>query len=145
MPDFDYYSINVYEYETDDKTCIQGKKGFGADGEGDDYDTVQATIRTKICEGTDIVYDENYSPRSWDVSAVKNMDNLFYPSTLDDNGRKTHHPHTKCNLDIDGWRTDAVTSMNGMFLKAQSFNQPMNSWRVESVTDMGSMFKQTST
>jgi surface protein len=42
------------------------------------------------------------------------------------------------NMDL--WNTASVTSMNGLFLGATSFNQPIGSWNTSSVTDMNAMF-----
>ena len=41
---------------------------------------------------------------------------------------------------FDGWNVSSVTSMNGMFDTAESFNQDLSTWDVSGVTDMSSMF-----
>ena len=33
-----------------------------------------------------------------------------------------------------------VTNMRGMFIRAESFNQPLNKWNVSKVTNMEEMF-----
>jgi surface protein len=42
------------------------------------------------------------------------------------------------NMDL--WNTTSVTNMNGVFLGATSFNQPIGTWNTSSVTDMNGMF-----
>jgi surface protein len=43
-------------------------------------------------------------------------------------------------LDIGGWDTSNVTSMNNMFLRAGSFNQDIGGWDTSNVTTMDAMF-----
>jgi len=42
------------------------------------------------------------------------------------------------NMDL--WNTASVAGMNGVFLGATSFNQPIGTWNTSSVTDMSGMF-----
>jgi surface protein len=44
---------------------------------------------------------------------------------------------------IDGWNTNTVTNMSGMFYNAQQFNQPIDTWDVSAVTNMSGMFANT--
>jgi surface protein len=41
---------------------------------------------------------------------------------------------------ISGWDTSEVTDMSSLFLRAKSFNQPLNNWDVSRVTNMSGMF-----
>ena len=41
--------------------------------------------------------------------------------------------------EISNWDVSNVTNMGGMFLNAESFNQPLNNWNVSKVTNMASM------
>jgi surface protein len=43
---------------------------------------------------------------------------------------------------MNNWNVTSVTSMNGMFQGASSFNQPIGNWDVSSVNNMGYMFYQ---
>ena len=42
--------------------------------------------------------------------------------------------------EISNWDVSNVTNMGGMFLNAESFNQPLNNWNVSKVTNMNKMF-----
>ena len=42
--------------------------------------------------------------------------------------------------EISNWDVSNVTNMGGMFLNAESFNQPLNNWNVSKVDDMRGMF-----
>ena len=44
------------------------------------------------------------------------------------------------NGNLSTWDVSSVTDMNSMFFFADDFNQPLDSWNVSSVTDMNSMF-----
>ena len=47
---------------------------------------------------------------------------------------------TSFNQPIGTWNTSAVTNMFGMFENAESFNQPIGSWDTSAVRDIGCMF-----
>ena len=40
------------------------------------------------------------------------------------------------NQYLNNWNTENVTNMSCMFYSAESFNQPLNNWNTENVTDM---------
>ena len=61
----------------------------------------------------------------WDVSNVKNMDNMF--------------SYSKFNGDISNWDVSNVTTMDGMFFRSE-FNGDISKWDMSNVTDMESMF-----
>jgi surface protein len=65
--------------------------------------------------------------KQWDVSAVKNMLNLFKNDST-------------FNEDINGWDVSSVTNMDGMFHGAKAFNQPLAGWDVSKVTNMNNLF-----
>ena len=65
--------------------------------------------------------------RSWDVSRVTNMVEMFRGAT-------------SFNQDIGDWDVSSVTDMNHMFSNATSFNQDIGSWDVSSVKKMYHMF-----
>ena len=44
---------------------------------------------------------------------------------------------------ISNWDTSKVTSMEELFSKAESFNQPLDNWDVSNVTNMSAMFAET--
>ena len=58
----------------------------------------------------------------WDVSAVTDMDKIFY---LD----------SAFNQDLSKWDVSAVTNMASMFSVACAFNQDLSKWDVSTVTD----------
>jgi surface protein len=64
---------------------------------------------------------------SWDVSAVTNMEYMFYQAK-------------SFNSNISAWNVSSVTSMYAMFADAHAFNQDISGWDVSRVTSMGSMF-----
>lgn len=64
----------------------------------------------------------------WDVSNIKNMDELFYDNR-------------DFNEDISGWDVSNVMYMQGMFKNAHAFNQDIGNWNVSNVVDMEEMFK----
>ena len=63
----------------------------------------------------------------WDVSAVKDMDNLFMNTS-------------RFNDDISRWDVSNVQSMKGMFWNAKVFNQDISSWNTANAIDMDAMF-----
>ena len=65
----------------------------------------------------------------WDVSAVTDMNNLFYLKGL-------------FNDDISNWNVSNVTNMQWMFRSAINFNGDLSSWDVSKVTEMGGVFHQ---
>ncbi len=64
----------------------------------------------------------------WNMSAVTNMDHMFYFAA-------------RFNQPIGTWNTSAVTNMGSMFEGATAFNQPIGTWNTSAVTDMRWMFK----
>jgi surface protein len=85
----------------------------------------------------------------WDVSGVKNMDNMFADSLF--NGDISGWDVSKVinmtsmfyrsafNGDISGWNVSNVTTMWGMFQKSK-FNGDISNWNVNNVIDMERMF-----
>ena len=71
--------------------------------------------------------DFNGNISSWDVSNVKNMDEMFVNCF-------------KFNKDISSWDVSNVKNMAEMFLGCEKFNSDISNWDVSSVTDMTSMF-----
>lgn len=65
---------------------------------------------------------------NWDVSAVTNMNSLFFYAI-------------EFNEDISNWDVSNVTSMNKMFAHAHKFNQDISKWDVSKVTDMEKLFR----
>merc|ERR1719201_3106010 len=63
----------------------------------------------------------------WDVSKVRDMDNIFDGATSFDG-------------DISKWEVSAVTSMSRMFQGASLFNSDLSKWDVSNVITMESMF-----
>ncbi len=74
-----------------------------------------------------VVQNFNQDISGWDVSKVKNMEQMFYYAVT-------------FNQDIGDWDVSSVTNMRDMFNHAEVFNQDINEWVVSSVTDMGYMF-----
>ena len=71
--------------------------------------------------------DFNGNISSWDVSNVKNMDEMFVNCF-------------KFNKDISLWDVSNVKNMAEMFFGCEKFNSDISNWDVSSVTDMTSMF-----
>ena len=46
------------------------------------------------------------------------------------------------NQPLNEWNVSNVTTMDGMFYDASDFNQPLNTWNVSNVTHMGKKFFQ---
>ena len=63
----------------------------------------------------------------WDVSAVKDMSNLFQYKG-------------KFNDDISRWDVSNVQNMRYMFQNARVFNQDIGSWNTANATDMNFVF-----
>lgn len=61
--------------------------------------------------------------RSWDVSNVTTMENMFFLSLF--------------NKPIGVWDVSKVTNMSGMFWAAQNFNQDLSAWDVANVQNCG--------
>lgn len=61
----------------------------------------------------------NADIRSWDVSNVTTMENMFFLSLF--------------NRPIGDWDVSKVTNMSQMFYGAQNFNQDLSAWNVENV------------
>ncbi|OEJ15223.1 hypothetical protein BFL38_13005 [Brachyspira hampsonii] len=69
----------------------------------------------------------NQPLNNWNVSKVKNMNNMFaYCSYF--------------NQPLNKWDVSNVENMSCMFLGAKKFNQPLNDWNVSKVKDMSDMF-----
>jgi surface protein len=71
----------------------------------------------------------NDSIKSWDVSNVVNMYNLFGISS-------------SFNVDISGWDTSNVEDMSMMFYDAGSFNQDLSQWCVPKITSKQDAFDE---
>ena len=71
---------------------------------------------------------EVHGLEAWDVSAVTNMNELFYGATA-------------FNQNIGGWDVRLVRAMVGMFALASSFDQPISGWKLDSMMNMDSMFQ----
>ena len=65
----------------------------------------------------------------WNVSAVTNMEGLFFMAS-------------SFNQPIGDWNVSAVTNMQSLF-GGTPFNQPIGNWDVSSVTNMVGMFSET--
>ena len=65
------------------------------------------------------------------TSGITNMKNLFFTDV---------DTHSNFNQDISSWDTSNVTSMEQMFVNANSFNQPIGNWDVSNVTNMIGLF-----
>jgi surface protein len=71
--------------------------------------------------------DFNEPLNDWNVSEVTNMDNMFFNCT-------------KFNQPLDKWNVSKVTNMDSMFQSCEKFDKPLNDWNVSNVTNMKSMF-----
>jgi surface protein len=90
----------------------------------------------------------------WDMSAVTNMDKLFYSYgqfnqdiSKWDTGAVTSMSQTfyqalAFNQDLSKWKTGAVTNMYQTFYRAHAFNQDLKTWDTSKVTTMEEMFKE---
>lgn len=67
-----------------------------------------------------------------DASKMQNISFAFYTSC------KTNLCTSHFNLPIEHWDMSYVTDMRGMFMNADTFNQPLNKWDTSSVQWMGS-------
>jgi len=63
----------------------------------------------------------NLDISAWDVSNVRNMNNMFSISG-------------EFNQDISSWDVSKVTDMSTMFMDAYSFNQDISAWDVSNVS-----------
>ena len=68
----------------------------------------------------------NQNIGGWNVSGVTTMQRMFEFNGAFNNGG---------SASISGWTTSNVTNMNGIFLFADDFNQPIGSWDVSNVTN----------
>lgn len=94
----------------------------------------------------------NASFNNWDVSAVTDMNTLFYncenfnadiSAWNMQNVKVTanmFYNAKKFNQPLNTWNVSAVTNMNNMFYGAEAFNQPLDNWNVSAVTTMNNMF-----
>jgi surface protein len=69
-----------------------------------------------------------------DISKMDNLDNVF-----SDAAGWTNF-NSNFNLDISGWDTSNITSMDSLFQGQMKFNQDLSNWNVSKVTSMSSMF-----
>ena len=72
-------------------------------------------------------YEFNQDLSKWGVSAVTNMEAMFYDAST-------------FNQDLSKWDVSAVTNMETMFRLAAAFNQDLSKWDVSAVTNMEGMF-----
>ena len=73
-----------------------------------------------------------------DLSFVSDILDLTGTLSMINTFRDCNSLTTVNNMDL--WNTTSVTNMNGVFLGATSFNQPIGTWNTSSVTDMNGMF-----
>lgn len=86
----------------------------------------------------------NQDLSAWNVSSAENMVSMFAGAEDFNNGCDPDDPtDTTCPLD---WGSDTgnVTTMNGMFSGAVSFNQDVSGWDVANVDDFGGTFSTAS-
>ncbi len=94
----------------------------------------------------------NQDIRSWDVSNVIDMSQLFFSSPFNQNidvwdvgsvlSMERMFFDSNFNRNIGDWDVSNVTNMFQMFLSSQ-FNQDIGSWNVGNVTTMAAMFVQS--
>ena len=106
-------------------------------------DSIKAAVEAFCKEGGGLDDEDGYriadfrqSPKAeakygsvglWDVSKVKDMNDLFYQCK-------------NFNEDISAWDVRLAEDLGGMFYEASSFNQPLGAWDVQQVEDLNSMF-----
>ena len=71
--------------------------------------------------------DFNGDISKWDVSNVKNMEDMFVDCF-------------RFNKDISNWNVSNVKNMKEMFLGCKKFNSDISNWNVSNVNNMTSMF-----
>ena len=85
----------------------------------------------------------NQNIGAWDVSNVTSFGEMFRFTALFNNGGSS---------DIQNWNVSSAINMNGMFSRANRFNQPLANWErstpgntstLANVTDMGNMFSSS--
>jgi len=90
--------------------------------------TIRDAARDAVAAGGPEYAHPVYGPiAGWDVSAVTNMQNMFWNAAA-------------FNGDLSGWDVRNVTYMNGMFWNAAAFNGDLSGWDVGKVTNMSAMF-----
>jgi surface protein len=105
----------------------------------------------------------NQSVSNWDVSAVKDMSNMFDGCIVFNNGENsgestgylfavgpsngalttTRQMFARCtafNQSVSNWDVSAVKDMSNMFDGCTAFNQSVSNWDVSAVKDMSDMF-----
>ena len=102
-----------------------GQKLFGKDGNFNWIDTSEITDMSELFRRTATF---NGHIELWDVSNVKNMDQMF--------------EHTIFNGDISEWDVSNVTTMSFMFSDS-AFNGDISKWDVSNVITMDRMFSHS--
>jgi len=98
------------------------------------------TADTNSNEGTDAAHVKYGLPKYWFdpiEGNCTNFENLFQKTRCGSDGL--------FNEDLSGWKTQSVTTMEGMFQGCTAYNKPMpladtNKWNVSAVTTMKNMF-----
>ncbi len=103
-------------------------------------ETIHKAVRDFLNDGpAKIEVVAKYGPiENWNVSQVKNMDDLFNMTKID-----YYSKGKEFDLPLNKWDTSNVTTMARMFYRAEKFNQPLNKWNTSKVTNMSGMFEET--
>ena len=132
-----------YNYHPKDKDELEKLifkliKERGLNADLNDIDVSKITDMSNLFSRYDKNYNYGYDERSeyfckfngniseWDVSNVKNMENMFYYSSF--------------NGDISNWDVSNVKDMKYMFCNCYNFNCNLSNWNISNVKDMENMF-----